>query len=177
MNIANLNKLNKKNIDSILKGDTTKRIEDGQALHPLYRLVSANKWYVLIYSEKKVDEFKKNLKFNISFQDIYDNKYSGKLLSEREDTRGYIYTFLMNDDVSALLRVRRINVTINNTFQGLKVPESAIKVKDRTDGVFVHEDNTRVFVPVNVWIVKGGSAVISPVDENSALKEGSRVEA
>jgi putative membrane fusion protein len=176
MNVKNLDKLNKKNIDSILKGDTTNLVEDDHASRPLYRLVTANKWYVLIYCDKKVVEFNKNQKFSFSFQDIYDKKYNGKLLSEREDARGYIYTFLMSDDVSSLLRVRRINVTIDNTFSGIKVPEGAIKNDNGVTGVYVVQENKSVFVPVTVLIKKGGESIVAPVNKNSPLTEDCTVE-
>ena len=177
MNVQNLNKLNKKNIEAVLKGETSTLADNDKANRPLYRLVTANKWYVVIYTDDKIDEFMKNTKYTFSFQDVYDKKYTGKLLGERKDTRGYIYTFLMADDVSALLRARRIDVKIENTFSGIKVPESAVKEKDGVNGVYVVDGNTSKFEPVNVLIKKNHSAVVTPVDTNSILnKENPTVE-
>ena len=176
MNIQNMDKLNKKNIEEILKGETSKLLTDEKAKRPLYRLVNAKKWYVVIYVENKVPEFKKGTKYTLAFKDIYDKKYTGKLLEERKDTRGYIYTFLMGDDVSALLRVRRIDVTIKNTFSGIKIPDSAVKEKDGTYGVYVREGDTSKFEPVNVLMRKDNQAVVTPMDANSTLKENATVE-
>lgn len=176
MNIQNMDKLNKKNIDEVLKGQTSKLVTNNKAARSLYRLVNAKKWYVILYADNKVPEFKKGTKYTLTFKDIYDKKYTGKLLEERKDTRGYIYTFLMTDDVSALLRVRRIDMTIKNTFSGIKIPQSALKEKDGTYGVYVREGSISKFEPVNVLIRKDNQAVVTPMDANSTLKENATVE-
>ena len=166
LNIQNMEKLNKKDIDEILAGKTSKLTEaDNKAARPFFRLVNAQKWYVATYSDQKVAEFFKNTSYTLTFKDIYNKKYTGKLVDERKDTRGYIYTFQMSDDVSALLRIRKMEVKIENTFTGIKVPESAVKEKDGTYGVYVQDSENGVskFEPVNVLIRKDKSAVVKPM--------------
>ena len=93
-----------------------------------------------------------------------------------KEENDYLYVIEISDDIGELLNVRRTEARVFTQFEGLKVPEKALKEKDGVTGVYVVVGRDKTFVPVTVDIIKDGNAIITPVEGESLLAERQHVE-
>jgi len=181
LNAENLQEITSADINDILNGTTAVQnaaagTEAQQGAQPLYRLVNNFKWYILIDMDEAMKEFAQGNTFQIAFDDFLSRQYEGTVVGHVAEETGYIYVIEVLDDIGELLSTRRTDARVFTKFEGLKVPEEAIQTKNGETGVTVVNGRDKTFVPVEVQIVKDGSAIISPMDEQSALGSNVKVE-
>jgi putative membrane fusion protein len=180
LNAENITTVTTDELDEILNGgagDAAEGQDDETAEKPLFRLVNNYQWFLVAVSDTEIPELAQGNVFSIAFDDYLDKQYEGTVVGTvTEEEGGYIYALEITDDIGQLLNTRRTDAKIFTSFQGMKVPEEAIQEKDGVMGVTVVAGNERTFVPVRVKIMKEGSAIIEPIDEDSILTVNQHVE-
>jgi putative membrane fusion protein len=177
LNANNLQEITYSNIEDILNGTTIPhdtQADTGAA--PLYRLVNNFKWYILIETSEPMKEFANQNTFQIVFDDFQGKQHEGTVVGHIAEETGYIYVVEVLEDIGELLSARRADARVFTKFEGLKVPEEALRENDGETGVNVVTGNGKEFVPVNVEIIKDGSAIITPLSEGAVLASGQQVE-
>ncbi|MEA4854474.1 MAG: HlyD family efflux transporter periplasmic adaptor subunit [Christensenella sp.] len=182
LNAGNITQITSAEIAGILNGGTESQVSstnenEETSDKPLFRLVNNYKWYLAVNSDVEIPELAQGNVFSIAFDDYMDKQYQGTVVGTvKEEEGGYTYAIEIDDDIGQLINTRRTNAKVFASFQGLKVPEKAIQEKDGVTGVTVVAGNDKTFVPVDVKIVKDGSAIIVPAQEGSILAVNQHVE-
>lgn len=161
----NIDNFTKADVENILAGKlpTTNNQLDGKK--SLYRLIDNYKWYIVFLGPKDgVRELVVDQKYEITFEGIYDQPYNGKLISSRNVDGATLYAFEFEEDVSPLISVRSAKIKINKTFEGYKIPSSAIKEQNGIKGVYVDMSYGKTFVKVNVVVDDGRHAIVEFID-------------
>lgn len=169
-----IDKLKRNDIENILNNAATQKIDVSEGSKPLFRLVNSNKWYCLIVGDKD-DNLKTGLVYDLAFEGLLDQPYTGRLLSQREMDSGVLYVLEISDDIGPLLSVRKANATLGKTYEGMKVPENALTSQNDKQGVMAVVSGKDVFVPVNVVYREDGYAMIEPADSIGTLADGLQV--
>ena len=177
LNAANIENIKSADIVDILNGTTSVQTsQDEEAEKPVYRLVNSFKWYLVVQSETEIPEFTNDREFSVAFDDYVARQYQGVVSGTVKEENDYLYVIEISDDIGELLNVRRTEARVFTQFEGLKVPEKALKEKDGVTGVYVVVGRDKTFVPVTVDIIKDGNAIITPVEGESLLAERQHVE-
>lgn len=177
LNANNLQQITMQDIHDILNGTVLPDETGDESIQPLYRLVSNFRWYMLVHMDQPMMEFANDTPYEIAFNDYPDRTYQGKIVGHISEDNDYIYVMEVLEDIGSLLNVRRTDARMYTRFEGLKVPESVLKEKDGVMGVNVVSGREKTFVPVNVKIIRDGSAIIESLDENKPLAANQQVEA
>ena len=77
--------------------------------------------------------------------------------------------------MSAVLTARQVNATIGVTYEGLKVPVSALRKKDGVWSVQLADEKKAAAVPVNIVFEDGEYAIIREKGSEGLLAEGVRI--
>lgn len=172
----NMTKLSKKDINNILEGKSYYTLTNSSSARPLYRLVDEYKWYVVVVSPKKIDEFENDLAFNVTFAGAKEPVYTAKVIDSKEDSGEYIYYLSFNQSIEALLLARNVEMRVYADYVGIKVPNSAVVSQGGEQGVYVrNEKKQKVFIPVDVLITAGDYSIIQSSDVTSPIAEGSEI--
>ncbi len=177
LNADNIKSVTSETVRNIIDGTAENQLAEDGAAQPLYRLVNNFKWYILIDSQNAVREFANGNTFAIVFDDYPDRQFEGTVVGNVTEDGQYVYVVEISEDIGSLLNTRRADAKIYTTFEGLKVPEESVKEQDGQAGVYVVIGREKTFVPVEVKIVKDGSAIISPIEEGTLLAAGQHIEA
>lgn len=160
--------------DAVLSGSLQVESGDTEA-RPLYRLVDNFSWYMVVHPASRVLEFANDNVFSVTFSEYPDRTFEGRIIGNISEGSEYLYVLEFSEDIGGLINVRRARATLRAAFEGLIVPEAALTDVSGQAGVYVLENKTRTFVPVEVRIVQDGEAVVAPQDGTSRLQAGSRV--
>lgn len=161
------------NINSIYSGKFS--FESSINTKPLYRLVDRNEWYVVITTEKEIDQFKDNSIFVVSFSFGNDYTYNGMICDHREEDGKHLYSVKFIDNIDKLLRARRVSITLSNRYIGIQVNKSVIKTVDGQMGVYYDKSGVKTFEPVTVLISEGDTYIIKAANPDSTLDVGSTI--
>ena len=179
LNADTISTITSADVDEILNGGADEgrnTSTDDAAEKPLFRLVNNYQGFLVTQSDTEIPEFAQGNVFSIAFDDYLDKPYSGTVVGTVKEEDGYIYALEITDDIGQLLNARRTDAKAFAKFEGMKVPEKAIQEQDGVTGVTVVAGNDKTFVPVNVRIIKDGSAIIEPAEANSILTVNQHVE-
>ena len=177
LNADKIKDVTSQDIQNILNGTMQgPAVQDGAA-QPLYRLVNNFKWYVLVDSDTAMREFANNNTFAVVFDDYPDRQFQGTVVGNITVDTDHLYVLELSEDIGSLLNTRRADARVSTTFEGLKIPEESIKERDGATGVYVVTGREKTFVPVEVKIIKDGSAIVLPQGEGSMLAAGQHIEA
>jgi putative membrane fusion protein len=169
MQPGQIDKLTRSDIDGILGDAAPQKIDVSDGTKPLYRLVDSGKWYCLIVADGD-QRLQTDVVYGIAFEGFYNKPYTGRLLSQRSLEKGALYVLEINEDIGPLLSVRKANATLKKTYEGLKVPVSALSEKDGAQGVTVIRDGKDVFVSVKVVYKDNDYAVIEPSGNSPSVQ-------
>ena len=179
INADNISTITSDDVSEILNGgaeENQNTATDDAAEKPLFRLVNNYQWFLVTQSDTEIPEFAQGNTFSIAFDDYLDKPYSGTVVGTVKEEDAYVYALEITDDIGQLLNARRTDVKVFSKFEGMKVPEKALQEKDGVTGVTVVAGRDKTFVPIEVKIIKDGSAIIAPVDANSILTVNQHVE-
>ena len=168
----NLDTITKTDIENARKGVVSSSGKDAASSMPLYRLVNNYKWYCIIYVDANhtIDEMKQGQDAKLTFEGYYDRPYSAKVISVRiPEGGGKMYVLEMNEDVSPLLSVRTANARLLLSFDGFKVPSDAIFTQNKQSMLKVLQNNTIVYVPVDVLINDGKYCMVKSLSQDTKL--------
>ena len=164
---ANMKKLTASDISSILNGKSYYTLTNSTSTRPLYRLIDANNWYVILMCDEEIPEFAENTTFKAVFRSD-DNVYTAKMSGMKQDDKKFLYYFEFSQNIGNLLIARNVKMTVSADYTGIMVPEKAVKTQDGVDGIYARIDNKRTFIPVTV-LIKNEGYVIIQATENAEL--------
>lgn len=167
---ANMKKLTANDISGILTGKTYYTLIDSTTTRPLYRLIDANDWYVILMCDEEIPEFAENTTFKTVFRSD-NNVYTAKMTGMKEDDDKYLYYFSFSQNIGNLLIARNVKMTVSTDYSGLVVPEKAIVNVEGIDGVYIKNERKRTFVPVTVLIKNEGYVIIQAMDDSDLIAD------
>lgn len=162
-----LKDLTPEDVDNILKNAKIQKAKEAQAFRPLYRLVNNHNWYVIIVDRENRQLLQNKGTYDLLFEGYHDDSFRGKVIQSKRNKKDMYYVMEMKEEIGPLLNVRKGKITIDNTFEGLKVPVKGIKKRDGEEGIIRFEQGKRVFVPVEVMIKDKEYAIVKPKDTES----------
>lgn len=171
MNKQNIGSFTREALEEVLEGKTVKIPEKDKAYAPLYRVVNGSEWYVVLLSEKKINEMHPGNSFSIIFEDYLDTQYTGLVynVSELEQKAGYVYTVMIQDNIGPLLGERRVSARLYGVQEGLSIPKSCVKTMDKVDYV---ETADGEYVPVLIVADKGDTVLVQTYEGEATLEIG-----
>lgn len=148
----NIKELTPENLDEIKKAKSSQK---GRAVRgdTVCKIIHNFKWYLAVtLRNDEVGDMKTGDTVNIVFRDANAETASAKIYSIGEDAGGKrVAVFELNRDIQGILSRRHASVDIvRKTYEGLKVPISALRYEDDKTVVYVDKGGTRVFKPVEV---------------------------
>lgn len=171
MNKQNIGGFTREALEEVFEGKTIEIPEKDKAYAPLYRVVNGNEWYVVMLSDKKIDEMHLGNSFSIIFEDYLDKQYTGLVynVSELDQNAGYVYTIMIQDNIGPLLGERRVSARLYGVQEGLSIPKSCVKTMDKVDYVETAQGD---YVPVLVIADKGDTVLVQTYEGEAALEIG-----
>lgn len=154
-------------VDNILQNAKIQKAEEAQAFRPLYRLVNNHNWYVIIVDRENRQLLQNKGTYDLVFEGYHDDSFRGKVIQSKRNKKDMYYVMEMKEEIGPLLNVRKGKITIDNTFEGLKVPVKGIEQREGEKGIIRFEQGKRVFVPVEVIIKDEEYAIVKPKDTES----------
>lgn len=148
----NIKDLTVYNLDEIKKAKST---SGGRAARgdTVCKIIDNFKWYLAVpLRSDEVGDMKTGDTVNIVFRDANGEAATAKIYNIGEDTDGKrVVSFELNRDIQGILSKRHASVDIvRKTYEGLKVPVSALCYENDETGVYVDKGGARVFKPVEV---------------------------
>ena len=169
LNFADIDKLTTKDVKKAIKASAAKTDED-----IVGRTVSSFKWYIacVIDTDKTIDlSFNKNIYLNFTEAGIEKLPVTLYKIGER-DAKQTLVIFScdeMNESLSDF-RIEKIEI-ITDEYNGLKVPNSAIRTIDGEQGVYIVRGNLMGFRKIDiVYTTDDYSIVTSPKDGKGYIK-------
>lgn len=166
----NIGYFTRKTLEEVSAGKTVSISDEDQAYKLLYRVVSENKWYVVLLSDNNIPEMFQGNGFSMVFDDYLDTRYTGSVynIQELENNDGYVYTIEIDGNIGPMLGDRRVSARLAATIQGWRIPRSCLKPED---GINYVEKDTGEYVPVFVVGSEGDSVFVQTYKDQPVLKE------
>jgi hypothetical protein len=171
MSKENIGSFTKKTLEELLAGKTINTAGTEQAYTSLYRIVSEEKWYVVLLSEKEVPEMFTGNSFSIVFDDYLDTKYTGTLQNQQKlaNNDGYVYTIQIDGNIGPMLGDRRVSAKLYSKIQGFRIPKSILKPQNDVDYV---KTAAGEYVPVLIVANDGDYVLVQTYKDQPALDVG-----
>ncbi len=93
----------------------------------------------------------------------------------KKDEKMFLYYFSFSQNIGNLLIARNVKITVAADYSGIIVPEKAVKTKDGLQGVYVRQEKSNTFVPVEILIKDDGYAIIKAQDDGVVLHDKSEI--
>jgi hypothetical protein len=160
LNIENLDSYDVNDVQNIInETDVTDFMVD-EVSYPIYKVVNNTRWYIVVESDRNIPEFNKNTYFTMIFDQNTEKQHIGQLLGKRIYGNGYVYTFEFTNEIDQLLDARVVSIEMYNVFNGLLIPEDAIKIEDNIRYINIVTEEGLEKIPITVATIKDGVALI-----------------
>ena len=172
LNMENIDTYTVNHIQNIIDGTDVSSFLDDEVNYPVYKLVNSSRWYIIVTSERSIPEFNKNTYFTMIFDQNTEKQHTGELLGKRIYNNGYVYTFEFRDLIDQLLDARVVSIEMYNVFEGLMVPEAAVRQSD--EGVkylLIKQPKGNDAVPIVVAAIQDGKAIVTSVEGYPLITE------
>lgn len=165
-----IGKFTRKALEEVSAGKTLSISDEDQERKPLYRVVSEDKWYVVLLADKKIPEMFQGNVFTMVFDDYLDKQYTGSVynIQELENHDGYVYTIEIDGSIGPMLGDRRVSAKLAAAIQGWRIPKSCLKLED---GVSYVETASGRNVPVFVVGSEGDNVFVQTYKDQASLSE------
>jgi len=160
LNIEKLDTYDVNAIDNIINGTDISDFLVDEISYPIYKLVNSTRWYIVVTSERNIPEFNKNTYFTMVFDQNTEKQRTGELLGKRIYTNGYVYTFEFTENIDQLLDARVVSIEMFNVFEGLMIPEDAIKEEEGVKYVNLTTEEGIEQVQVVIATIQNGKAIV-----------------
>ena len=171
---ANLESMTVEDIQSILAGRTPDTGTDTRLQKNIFRIISPDKWYVVLLSKDTSWNPVNGQTFTIQFAGFEGSAFTGKVVRMLKASGQVMAQLEMDTDIGPLLNKRYGKAQIGINLSGLSVPVKAITVVNGQQGVTVLDVPGGTFVPVEVLSSDSENAIIQPLVEGT-LSIGERV--
>ena len=129
----------------------------------LYRLVRQNNYAVLMLVKDSNWNPVEGTTYKLVLEQFSNTVVDAQVISFTRSGGELLLRLAVIGDVSDVLYMRTCSAQLGEYVDCLKVPASALYVKNETQGVVLVTEENQVFVPVKVLRQEGGEAYISPV--------------
>lgn len=156
-------------IKNILAGRPADNTAESRLTTNIYRLVSAEKWYVLLLSSDAGFNPVTGQVFWLQMEGFDDVIYQTTVESILKSGSDTLAVLSCTNPIGPLLNQRSGNVFISAELSGLYVPAGAIMTENNLTGVTVYDGAAGSFVPVQVISKEGNSVLVSPAVEGTLV--------
>ncbi len=171
---ANLESLTVEDVRSVLAGRTPESGEQSRLEKNIFRIVSPDKWYVVLLSKDATWNPVNGQIFTVQFEGFEGSAFTGKVVKMLKASGEVMAQLEMDSALGPLLNKRAGKAMIGINLTGLSVPIKAITVVNGQPGVTVSDVPGGTFVPVEVLSSDSQNAIIQPLVEGT-LSIGWRV--
>ncbi len=171
---ANLEALTIEDVRSILAGRTPDTGEDTRTQQSIFRIVSPDKWYVVLLSKDTTWNPVNGQIFTVQFDGLEGSAFTGKVVRMLKASGEVMAQLEMDTPLGPLINRRYGQAMIGINLSGLSVPVKAITVQNGQPGVTVLDVPGGTFIPVEVLSSDSENAIIQPLVEGT-LSIGWRV--
>lgn len=171
---ANLESLTVEDVRSVLAGRTPESEEQSRLEKNIFRIVSPEKWYVVLLSKDATWNPVNGQIFTVQFEGFEGSAFTGKVVKMLKASGEVMAQLEMDSALGPLLNKRAGKAMIGINLTGLSVPVKAITVVNGQPGVTVSDVPGGTFVPVEVLSSDSQNAIIQPLVEGT-LSIGWRV--
>lgn len=142
----------------------------------VYRIVDANKWYIVMLSSDATWNPSAGQSFIFQMKGYVENEHKGTVVAVQKTSSNVMAVMEVEESPADVMNVRMGKADISAYMTGLSVPIRAIRTEGGQTGVMIMEDDnlTSTFVPVNVLSQDSHNALIMPVTEGM-LSVGQKV--
>ncbi len=157
------NKVDRKYIKNLksfkYKNKVSSRVDKGE---PIGKLVDNYAWNVVMEVPKAESELiSVGDAVKIRFTELDENAVSGTVLKISPEEDGKVIVIVRsNKYINSVYQTSKTEVQlIKKTYQGVKIPQKALRIVDGEKGVYVSRGNLAKFIPVNIiysdkdWVV------------------------
>ena len=158
-----------KDVKNIIGGSSVQKAASANAMQPIYKIMDTQKWYLYVQPEEKERGLLQNERYHFAFDGFHDAKYQGictGFIGEGDDRLSLVE---FSQEMDALVSERVVKGQVIREFSGLMVPSSSIKVKEGVRGVYLMENRTKKFLPVEVMAMDESRAIIRSLDGTTPL--------
>ena len=161
LSVDNLPNITIEDIKSVLAG---KAREEGSSrlTTNIYRLVSTDRWYVLLLSSDPSFAPVTGQNFWLQLEGFEDVIYQTTVDSVLKSGNETLAVLSTTDPMGPMISQRRGNAVISSEMNGLFVPEGAIMTENGQAGVTVYDGAAGSFVPVQIISQENGSVLVKP---------------
>ena len=149
-------------------GDVSAREKD------VYRLVDQDSWYVAIVTDSTKWNPIVDQEYYMQFEGFEDLGFTAKVRSVSQIDSQVLAVFDISSPMGALIYQRTAKANVSITHTGISVSTDAIYEDNGKTGVWLYDVPGGTFVPVEVLLTEGDTALIQP-EVDGALSAGQRV--
>ena len=175
LNMENIDSYDVNEIQNIILGSDISQYQSSDVEYSLYKVVNSARWYIIVTTDRDIEEFDKHTFFTMIFDQNTEKQYIGELLGKRIYTNGYVYTFEFTEDIDQMLDSRVVSIEMYNVFEGLLVPSAAIMSEEGVDYLNVVKDGETVAIPIAIASIEKGMAIVKEVEGYDALTLGDTI--
>ncbi len=175
LNIENIDSYDVNEIENVISGTDLSQYQTSDVEYSLYKVVNSARWYIIVTTEREIEEFDKHTYFTMIFDQNTEKQYTGELLGKRIYANGYVYTFEFTEDIDQMLDARVVSIEMYNVFEGLMVPSAAIKTEQGVKYLNIEKDGVIDAVPIVVASTEKGMAIVKEETGYDALNAGDMV--
>ncbi|MBP3646411.1 MAG: hypothetical protein J6K55_08295 [Clostridia bacterium] len=161
-------------VRSMINGQRPETSTAARGRTDLYRLVRQNNYAVLMLVKDSDWNPVEGTTYKLVLEQFTNTVVDAQVLSFTRSGGELLLRLAVIGDVSDVLYMRTCSAQLGEYVDCLKVPQSALYVKNDANGVVLVTPDQQVFVPVNVLRKEGGMAYITPV-QGGTLSSGNTV--
>jgi putative membrane fusion protein len=164
---ANYDQLTIDDMRSVLRGTRPALVNDTRGSTPLFKVIDASSWSVLIVSDN--DQYLPSLgqAYTLTIKGYEDYVYSATVSNLKRFDSATLIRMDIDQDVLPTIDLRRAKVSVGTQYSGMRVPSGAVYTVNGVTGVYRRNGEINDFIPVNVTASDGEYALIEPVSEGA----------
>ncbi len=161
-------------IRNVMAKKPIEQTEKARLRQNIFRIVTNEKWYVLLLSNDTSWNPTVDQVFQMQMQGVSGYAFSGKVVSIQKDNDNVLARLEIDGDLGPMLNRRSGKMDIGANVSGFIVPLKAITTENGQTGVSLSDIAGGTFVPVEVLSTDANSALIQPLTQGM-LERGMRV--
>ncbi len=164
----NLSNISIQGIKSVLSGQSLDS-NASRLTTNIYRLVSTDKWYVLLLASDENFNPVTGQSFWLQMEGFDDVIYQMTVDSVLKSGSETLTVLSTTNPIGPLLNQRSGKAVISAELSGLYVPASAVRIENNHTGVYIYDGADGSFVPVQVISREGDNVLVTPTQEGTLV--------
>ena len=164
----NLANINIAGVKTVLAGQAADN-SSSRLTTNIYRLVSSDRWYVLLLSSDATFNPVTGQNFWLQMEGFEDVVYQSTVESILKSGNETLTVLSIDDAMGPMLNQRTGNAVISAEISGLYVPYGAIMTENNLTGVYVYDGADGSFVPVQVVQMEGNTVLVKPTVDGTLV--------